>query len=307
VSPNENAQVSILESGMPLSALAMVIVAALLHAFWNIVAKKTGGNKHFVLMGGLLLALFWAPAGLWLGWQEVPHWGWVEWTFISVSGFTHLVYFKVLLKGYRVSDLTVVYPVARGTGPLISSLLAVAVLGETLTLHSAIGVLCVCGGVFIVAGGPALLRAAHDPDQRARVHAGLIWGAATGVLIAGYTVLDGYAVKRLLIGPILVDYFGNLVRLPFMLPAALRDPQGFADAWRRYRWHAVILGLVSPLAYILVLYAVKLAPLSHVAPAREVSMLFAALIGGKLLGERDRGQRMLGAVLMAGGVALLAL
>ena len=291
---------------MPLSALAMVIVAALLHAFWNIVAKKTGGNRHFVLMGGLLLALFWAPAGLWLGWQQVPRWGWVQWAFVGVSGFTHLAYFKVLLKGYRVSDLTVVYPVARGTGPLVSSLLAVAVLGEALTLHGALGVLCVCGGVFIIAGGPALLRAAHDPAQRARVHAGLRWGVATGLMIAIYTVLDGYAVKRLLIGPILVDYFGNLVRLPFMLPTLLRDPAGFADAWRRYKWHAAILGLVSPLAYILVLYAVRLAPVSHVAPAREVSMLFAALIGGRLLGEGDRGSRMLGAVLMAAGVALLA-
>ena len=292
---------------MPLSALAMVIVAALLHAFWNVVAKKTGGNKHFVLMGGLLLALFWAPAGLWLGWTEVPRWGWTQWTFVALSGFTHLAYFKVLLKGYRVSDLTVVYPVARGTGPLISSVAAVAVMGETMTLHGALGVLCVCGGVFIVAGGPALLRVAHDPAQRARVNAGLFWGAATGVLIAVYTVLDSYSVKRLLIGPILIDYFGNLVRLPFMLPALLRDPAGFADAWRRYKWHAVVLGLVSPLAYILVLYAVRLAPVSHVAPAREISMLFAALVGGKLLGEADRGQRMLGAVLMAGGVALLAL
>jgi drug/metabolite transporter (DMT)-like permease len=292
---------------MPLSALAMVIVAALLHAFWNIVAKKTGGNKHFVLMGGLLLALFWAPAGLWLGWHEVPRWGWMQWSVIALSGFTHLAYFKVLLKGYRVSDLTVVYPVARGTGPLISSLLAVAVMGEAMTLHGAIGVLCVCGGVFIIAGGPALLRAAHDPAQRARVHAGLRWGAATGVLIAVYTVLDGWSVKRLLIAPILIDYFGNLVRLPFMLPTLLRDPQGFVDAWRRYKWHAVVLGAVSPMAYILVLYAVQMAPVSHVAPAREVSMLFAALIGGKLLGEGDRGQRMLGALLMAGGVALLAL
>ena len=291
---------------MPVPALAMVIVAALLHAFWNIVAKKTGGNRHFVLMGGLLLALFWAPAGLWLGWREVPAWGWLQWTLVAASGLMHLAYFKVLLMGYRVSDLTVVYPVARGTGPLISSLLAVAVLGEALTLHAAIGVLCVCGGVFIIAGGPALLRAAHDPAQRARVHAGLRWGAATGVLIAAYTVLDGYSVKKLLIGPILVDYFGNLVRLPFMLPALLRDPPGFADAWRRYKWHAVVLALVSPLAYILVLYAVRLAPVSRVAPAREISMLFAALIGGRLLGEGDRGQRALGALLMGAGVALLA-
>ncbi|MEO5685742.1 MAG: EamA family transporter [Burkholderiaceae bacterium] len=292
---------------MPLSALAMVIVAALLHAFWNIVAKKTDGNKHFVLMGSLLLALFWAPVGLWLGWSAVPHWGAIQWTFVALSGFTHLAYFNVLLKGYRVSDLTVVYPVARGTGPLISSLAAVALMGEAMTLQGAVGVLCVCGGVFIVAGGPALLRAAHDPARRLRVHAGLRWGVATGVLIAVYTVMDGYSVKRLLIGPILIDYVGNLVRLPFMLPTLLRDPGGFVDAWRRYKWHAVVLGLVSPMAYVLVLYAVKVAPLSHVAPAREVSMLFAALLGGRLLGEGDRGQRTLGAVLMAGGVALLAL
>ena len=292
---------------MPVPALAMVIVAALLHAFWNIVAKKTGGNKHFVLLGGLVLAVFWAPAGLWLGWHEVPRWGWVQWTFVSLSGLTHLAYFNVLLKGYRVSDLTVVYPVARGTGPLISSLLAVAAMGETMTLQGGAGVLCVCAGVFIIAGGPALLRAAHDPAQRARVHAGLRWGAATGVVIAAYTVLDGYSVKRLLIGPILIDYFGNVVRLPFMLPTLLRDPPGFVDAWRRYKWHAVVLGVVSPIAYVLVLYAVRLAPLSHVAPAREISLLFAALIGGRLLGEGDRGQRVLGAVLMGGGVALLAL
>jgi drug/metabolite transporter (DMT)-like permease len=292
---------------MPLSALAMVIVAALLHASWNIVAKKTGGNRHFVLMGGIVLALLWAPAGLWLGWTEVPRWGWLEWGFVGASGLVHLAYLKVLLKGYRVSDLTVVYPVARGTGPLVSSVAATLVLGETLGVAGALGVLAVCGGVFIIAGGPALLRATNDPARRARVHAGLAWGAATGVLIAGYTVLDGYAVKRLLIGPVLIDYFGNLVRLPFMLPTALRDPAGFRDAWRRYTPHALLLGAVSPLAYILVLYAVRVAPLSHVAPAREVSMLFAALIGGKLLGEGERASRLVGALMMAGGVVLLAL
>jgi len=291
---------------MPVSALAMVILAALLHASWNIVAKKTDGNRHFVLMGGLLQLLFWAPAGLWLGRRDVPEWGWPQWAMVSLSGFSHLAYFKVLLEGYRVSDLTVVYPVARGTGPLIGALLAVTVMGEALTLHGALGVLCVCGGVFVIAGGPALLRAAHDPQRRARVHAGLRWGAATGLLIAVYTVLDGYSVKKLLIVPVLVDYVGNLVRLPFMLPTLLRDPPGFADAWRRYKWHAAVLGLASPAAYILVLYAVQVAPVSHVAPAREVSMLFAALVGGRLLGEGDRGQRLLGALLLAGGVALLA-
>jgi len=257
-------------------------------------------------MGGIVLAVFWAPVGLWLGWNEVPRWGWLPWSFVLLSGLTHLAYFRVLLKGYSVSDLTVVYPVARGTGPLVSSVAATLVLGEHLGVAGALGVLGVCAGVFIIAGGPSLLRAAHDPAQRARVHAGLFWGTATGLLIAVYTVLDGYAVKKLLIGPILIDYFGNLLRLPFMLPTALRDPQGFRDAWRRYTPHAILLGVVSPMAYVLVLYAVRIAPLSHVAPAREVSMLFAALLGGKLLGEGERASRLLGALLMAAGVVLLA-
>jgi len=158
----------------------------------------------------------------------------------------------------------------------------------------------------VIAGGPGLWAAAHDPHRRARVHAGLRWGAATGVLIAGYTVLDGYAVKRLLVSPILIDYFGNLARIPFMLPSTLRDPAGFVAGWRRHWKHALVMAALSPLAYVLVLYAVRMAPLSHVAPAREVSMLFAALLGGRLLGEADRGLRAGGAALMAGGVALLA-
>jgi drug/metabolite transporter (DMT)-like permease len=127
------------------------------------------------------------------------------------------------------------------------------------------------------------------------------------VLIAGYTLIDGYAVKVALISPILVDYLGNLARIPLQPPSALRDRAGFAAAWRQQWRHAVLMAVISPLAYVLVLYAARLAPLSHVAPAREVSMLFAALIGGCLLGEADRGWRLAGAGLMAAGVGALAL
>ena len=291
---------------MPLSALAMVLVAALLHALWNIAAKRAGGDRHFVMLGAVLIVLVWAPVGLAVGYAQLPSWGWLQWTFVVASGLTHLVYFNVLLKGYRVSDLTVVYPVARGSGPLISSGVSVVLLGETLGWHGVLGVVGVCGGVFLIAGGPALWRAAHEPARRQRVHAGIVWGAATGLLIAGYTVLDGYAVKRLAMSPILIDYFGNLTRLPFMLPTTLRHRASFVDACHRLWKPALVMAVISPLAYVLVLFAARMAPLSHVAPAREVSMLFAALVGGRLLGEGDRGLRAWGAALMAGGVILLA-
>jgi drug/metabolite transporter (DMT)-like permease len=200
----------------------------------------------------------------------------------------------------------VVYPVARGSGPLLSSIGAVLILGEHMGLLGVAGVLGVTFGVFLIAGGPGLWRQAHDPAKRQRLHTGLRYGAMTGALIAGYTLVDGYAVKVMLISPIVIDYFGNAFRVPFLLPAALRDPAGFKHALRTQWRYALVVAAISPLGYVLVLYAVQMAPLSHVAPAREVSMLFATLIGGKLLGEGERGWRLAGAACIAEGVVSLA-
>jgi drug/metabolite transporter (DMT)-like permease len=291
---------------MSLTALCLVLIAALLHAAWNLVAKKAGGDSRFALLCSLMILVLWAPVGIWAAWDAVPLWGWKEWALIFASGIAHLVYFNVLLRGYAASDLTVVYPVARGTGPLISSFGALLLLDEHMSLGGVLGVFAVTGGVFLIAGGPSLWARAHDPVQRQRVMAGLGYGAATGCMIALYTLIDGYSVKVMLISPILIDYFGNLARVPFMLPGALRRPEAFMASARALWRHALVLAVVSPFGYILVLYAARLAPLSHVAPAREVSMLFAALLGGRLLGEGERGTRIAGAACIAAGVVGLA-
>lgn len=334
---------------MPLSALALVITAALLHALWNIAAKHAGGNHHFALASGLLVCVLWLPAALWFGWDEVPRWTALQWALVAASAFVHMLYYNALLAGYRAADLTVVYPVARGLGPLLSALGAVLLLGEAGGWGTAAGVLAVCGGVFFIAGGPALWRQVHASampapaqagvtdvravagvagvagvadmtavaevaagaqiqylQRRQRVLAGLRWGALTGALIACYTLIDGYAIKVALMGPVVFDYVCNLLRVPMMLPLLWRDVAGFRAAWRTQWRHALVVAAISPLAYILVLYAVQQAPLSHVAPAREVSMLFAAALGGRLLGEADRGLRLLGAACIATGVVLLA-
>ncbi len=288
-------------------ALALVLAAAACHATWNLVAKKAGGGNNFVLMGSLMVSVLWIPVVVWVGVQELVRWGIAEWLLLAASALLHVVYFRTLLHGYEVSDLTVVYPVARGSGPLLSSIGAVIVLGETISPVGAIGALAVVAGVFLIAGGPGLWRKAHEPEQRKRVRRGLLWGALTGALIAGYTVIDGYAVKIMLISPVLVDYVGNVLRIPVMLPFVLRNRQGFLQAWRAQWRSALVVSILGPLSYVMVLYAVRLAPLSHVAPAREVSMLFAALAGGTLLGESDRWLRLLGAAAIATGVVALAL
>ena len=284
-----------------------MLLAAVLHASWNIAAKHAGGDHRFTLITSLLTSVLWLPAGLWFGWHEVPRWGWLEWGVVSASAAVHLLYFNALLSGYCAADLTVVYPLARGSAPLLTAAAAVVLLGERLGALGVVGVLAVCSGVFLIAGGPALWRHTHDPAQRARVHRGLRWGLITGALIAGYSVIDGYAIKVLAIGPVIFDYACNVLRVPLQLPTLLRNRRALRQAWHGQWKQALTVAVLGPLAYILVLSALTLAPLSHVAPAREISMLVAALLGGRLLGEADRGLRLLGAACIAGGVMALAL
>ncbi len=292
---------------MSLFALCLVLVAGLVHASWNIAAKKAGGDARFAVFSGLVAMGVWAPVGIWLGLDEVPRWSAIQWAMLLLSACVHALYFVVLLRGYRKADLTVVYPLARGLGPLLSSLVAVLLLGERLTVWGALGLLGVVLGVFLIAGGPGLWRAPRDPAHAARLRAGLRYGALTGMCIACYTVADGYAVKVLLISPFMFDYASNILRMGLMGPTVLRDLPAARLLWRQQWRYALVVGVLSPVSYVLVLYAVQTAPLSHVAPAREVSMLFAALLGGHLLGEGQRGTRLLGAGCMALGVMALAL
>jgi drug/metabolite transporter (DMT)-like permease len=292
---------------MPLQALVLVLIAGLIHASWNIAAKKAGGDVRFAAFTGLVMMVFWAPLGLWLGLRELPRWGRLEWLLLVASAALHTIYYITLLRGYRKADLTVVYPLARGSGPLLSSLVAIVLLGEQISALGVLGIAGVVVGVFLIAGGPGLWTASRDAASARRVRKGMVYGLLTGAFIASYTVVDGYAVKFLLMSPILLDYIGNLVRLVFLVPTVLRDRPAAAALWRVQWKYAVLVGIISPVSYVLVLYAVQVAPLSHVAPAREVSMLFAALVGGHLLGEGDRVLRLVGAACIAVGVMALAL
>lgn len=292
---------------MSLTAFGLIVLAGLIHAGWNIVAKKAEGDARFAFFTSVLMMLLWAPLGWWLGRDVVPTWGRTEWALVVASGVLHVIYYVTLLRGYRKADLTVVYPLARGSGPLLSSLVAIVFLGERISALGAAGIAGVVLGVFLIAGGPGLWRAAHDPAARQRVRKGMFYGALTGAFIASYTIVDGYAVRWMLMSPILVDYMGNLVRVALLAPAVLRDRTTARTLWQRQWRHALVVASVSPIAYVLVLYAMQQAPLSHVAPAREVSMLFAALMGGQLLGEGERGLRILGAGCIAAGVVALGL
>lgn len=99
---------------------------------------------------------------LWFGWREVPRWGWTDWVVVTLGATVHALYFTTLLRGYREADLTVVYPVARGSAPLVTAAAAIVLLGEPMSVAGAAGVLAVWGGVFLIAGGPRIWQGAHD-------------------------------------------------------------------------------------------------------------------------------------------------
>lgn len=133
---------------MTFTAFALIILAGLIHACWNIVAKKAGGDSRFAFFTSVIMMVVWAPLGWYLGRDAVPQWGAVEWGFVAASGLLHVAYFVILLRGYRVADLTVVYPLARGSGPLLSSLVAITLLGEQISALGALGIVGVVGACF---------------------------------------------------------------------------------------------------------------------------------------------------------------
>ena len=157
-------------------------------------------------------------------------------------------------------------------------------------------------GILLIAGIPQLLQSTDK-----RLLKGILWGALTGATIAVYTVIDGYAVKVLGISPVIYYILGLALRSAFLAPAALRSPQLLKDQWEENRRYIIIVGVLSPLAYTLVLYAMLKAPLSYVAPVRELSMMVGVFVGVRLLREQYVLSRMVGTALMVLGVIMLVI
>lgn len=289
---------------MPLSSFALVIIAAFTHAAWNLLAKRAANaGVAFIFAYNLVACIAYAPWALWLISRGALPLGWPVLACIGASGLIHLTYSWCLQRGYQLADLSVVYPVARGTGPMLSAIGALLILGERPTGFRIAGLIAVVAGIALIAT-EGRFRTFASPAAR---H-GVRWGGGTGALIALYTVVDAYGVKALAIPPVVLDWCANTLRFILLLPIVARNRRATVEAMRG-RWPlAIAVGLLSPLGYILVLGALGLgAPLSIVAPAREMSMMIGALLGMALLKEPAGRARLTGCAVMLGGVVLLGL
>jgi drug/metabolite transporter (DMT)-like permease len=285
---------------LSLTAFLLVTLASLAHATWNFLAKRAADSKDLIWFSSTTEALLFAPLAIWILTRAWSSLNLLSALFLLTTGVLHLLYTESLLRGYRAGDLTVVYPLARGTGPLLSFCGAVLLLHEHPSLLAGAGALLITFGILLSSGGLSTVRRTHN-------HAGVFWGIATGCTIACYTLVDGYSVKTLLISPFLVEYAGNLFRMVVLSSGAYRRridllPE-YAQCWKE----ASGIAILTPLGYILVLFAMRLAPISHVAPVREMSMMIGMYFGARFLKEGHIVRRVIGSVPIAAGVAALAL
>lgn len=280
-------------------ALALVFGSAFMHATWNLLAKRVAGGVEFVWLIALAAAAAYAPVILVYVLVEKPVFTLTHTLLAVGSGVIHVAYFISLQRGYRAGDLSLVYPLARGTGPALATALAILVLGERPGAQALLGTLLVVSSVFILTGG----RASGGRNPRLAV----LYGLATGGFISLYTTWDGYAVAHAGASPLLFMMAGEFARALVLAPVALRNRPEVSRIWRDHRWATIGVAVLSPLAYLMVLTAMQFTPVSLVAPTREISILVGTIMGARLLAEGQWRRRLLGALGMVAGVALLAL
>jgi drug/metabolite transporter (DMT)-like permease len=285
---------------MTLFALGLVLVAAVFHATWNLLAKRVGdGGAVFVWLFGLCSIAIYAPLAAIVVLVVAPHLGPVQYVFMFGSGVLHLGYFVLLQRGYAVGDLSLVYPLARGTGPLLATAAAIVLFGERPSALVLVGIALITAGVFVLTSDAGSLRSA--------LGTGVFYGLITGVFIAAYTIWDKQAVSALLIPPILQSWATTLITTTLLTPLALGRRKEIASLWRAHKPEIFGVAILSPLSYILVLTALVFTPVSYVAPAREISILIGAAMGARLLSEGDSRRRLIAAAAMVVGVIALAL
>jgi drug/metabolite transporter (DMT)-like permease len=274
-----------------LGVVALILVSALLHASWN-AALRSGLDRFWsIAVMSAVSATVALPFALALPAPAVA-----SWPFLAASSLLELVYFFFLVRAYRTGDLGQVYPIARGSSPMLVTLGAAVVASEQLAPLAIAGVVLVSLGIVGFASGRGAL------DRRS-----LLYALATGVCIACYTVTDGLGARAsgdttsyvawLFVchgAPMPIIYLVVRRRLP-------------PNVWSRETLKAGAGGLVSLLAYGIVVTAMSLSPMGAVSALRETSVLFAALLGRVLLGERLGPSRAISCLAIAAGAVCLGL
>ena len=274
--------------------VVMVLAAAVMHAVWNTFIK-IGDDRLMALAVVIGMAGLLGPALVVAGPAPAPQ----SWKFMALSVVIHSAYYFFLIQAYRVGDLSHAYPLARGSAPLMVAAGSALFAGETLGAVELAGVAVVSAGIIsLVLGGGYSIRG----DWRA-----IAYPLATGGMIAAYTVADGLGVRLSGSQPGYIGWLFIFSAVPIVVVALVRRGAA-AFTFVRRNWKRTVLGGALAFgAYALVIWALSLGAMAHVSALRETSVVIAALIGSRYLGERFGRRRVISAGVVAGGVVLLTL
>lgn len=282
---------------MPPLALALLLMAGVLHAGWNLLIKQA--NVKLIFMWEALLAgtLIFLPVVVISA--PIPL---RAWPYIVISASVEVVYYLALARGYERGDFSLVYPVARGTAPALLALWAVLFLGDRLTLGGGLGIALIVVGLLIISGGVLLAQRRLVAIQLGGLGIALL----TAFTISVYSVIDGAAVRFAPAAAYTVVVIGlsEIIGAPILLrfygvPAALAE-------WRR-QWQRITLGgVLAVFTYMLVLYVYSFAQVSYAGAIREISIVVAAVVGWLWLREDFGRTRVVGALCMFAGIVLIA-
>jgi drug/metabolite transporter (DMT)-like permease len=279
---------------MPMHVLLLVLFAALLHALWNALVRSSSDKLHATLLIVWGSGAFSAAMLPFLSLPAVP-----SWPYLGASVLIHVAYFSLLAFSYHQAELSLAYPLMRGTAPALTALAAALLLQESPSAAGWSGIALISGGVLLLAAGA--WRAGTLPGHT------VLPALGNALVIAAYTLVDGQGVR--LSGQAL-SYTGwiFLLTAPLMLGVAL-SLRGRAVVRRSLTgWRIGLLGGACTLAsYSLALWAMVYAPIASVAALRETSIVFAALLGWLFLKERISHLRHVSIFLVCAGAVAIKL
>ena len=283
---------------MPLSALLLLVLSALLHAAYYGFYKQSADKQVFAWWFLLVAVILYSPI-LVLNRPVIPGQGWLC---LLLSGSTDMVYFVIVGKAFEEGDLSVVYPLARGAPPLLITLGGVLFLGERLTLWGLTGILLVTAGLYLVnvRSRADLLRPLRSLRERPSQLALL-----ASVSVSTYSVIDKVGLRY--VDPLAYGYLMLLVTLLAFTPyILLTEHRAYLVAeWRVSKPGIGLAGVFVLLSYFLALTALRLSYVSYVGSVRSVNVIFGALLGALLLKEPSGSIRVLTSSLVFGGVLLI--
>jgi drug/metabolite transporter (DMT)-like permease len=280
-----------------LTALLFVGFAAVAHASWNFLAKRAGGGTDFVAACIVMNVVLCAPPAITLLAISPGAFLAAGPLIVLGSGLLHSAYWVALNRGYSEAALSVVYPIARGSGAALAAAIAILLFDERFSP------IALAGAIVIVVAILALAIPHAEADGASATGHG--WALLTGALIAAYTLWDSRAVGAHELSPIVYYWLVNVVNAAILAPRLVQ--LGALRTLKRHLGPASAVGLLSTLSYVPVLYALAIAPVNIVAPAREISVLLGAAMGVELLGESDRRLRMFAAGAMVFGIIAIAI